>query len=102
MPSKSIKQWLENTLAPAVEKFKERQQKFHTDSGITIEPLYGPEDLTAQDQDYHRDLGYPGEYPWNWASNCLAIIRRCISEVPSYIVVARESLKIRSTGESRK
>ena len=64
MPSKSKKQWLEDTLAPALEKFKERQQKFHTDSGIPIEPLYGPEDLTTLGQDYHEDLGYPGEYPY--------------------------------------
>ena len=64
MPSKNKKQWLENTLAPAVEKVNERQPEFHTDSGITIEPLYGPEDLTAQDQDHLQDLGYPGEYPY--------------------------------------
>ena len=64
MPSKSKKQWRENTLAPAVEQFKERQQKFHTDSGITIESLYAPEDLTSQGQNYHQDLGYPGEYPY--------------------------------------
>ena len=64
MPSKSKKQWLEDTLAPTVEKFKERQEKFHTDSGIPIEPLYGPEDLSSQGQDYHQDLGYPGEYPY--------------------------------------
>ena len=64
MPSKNKKQWLENTLAPAIEKFNERQPEFHTDSGITIEPLYGPEDLTAQDQDYLQSLGYPGEYPY--------------------------------------
>ena len=64
MPSKNKKQWLENTLAPAVEKFSERQPEFQTDGGITIEPLYGPEDLTAQDQDYLQNLGYPGEYPY--------------------------------------
>ena len=64
MPSKSKKQWLEDTLAPTVEKFKERQEKFHTDSGIPIEPLYGPEDLSSQGRDYHQDLGYPGEYPY--------------------------------------
>ena len=64
MPSKNKKQWLKNTLAPAVERFKQRQPEFHTDSGITIEPLYGPEDLTASDQDYLHSLGFPGEYPY--------------------------------------
>jgi methylmalonyl-CoA mutase N-terminal domain/subunit len=64
MPSKSKKQWLQKTLGPAVEKFPERQQEFRTDSGVKIEPLYAPEDLTAQGLDYHRDLGYPGEFPY--------------------------------------
>ena len=64
MPSKSKKQWLEDTLHPAVEKYPERQKEFHTDSGIKIDPLYGPEDLADQGLDYHRDLGYPGEFPY--------------------------------------
>ena len=64
MPSKSKKQWLEDTLGPAVEKYPERQEEFRTDSGIKIDPLYGPEDLTDHGQDYHRDLGYPGEFPY--------------------------------------
>jgi methylmalonyl-CoA mutase N-terminal domain/subunit len=59
MPSKSKKQWLEKTLGPAIKKFPERQGEFRTDSGLEIEPLYVPEDL-----DYHRELGYPGEYPY--------------------------------------
>jgi methylmalonyl-CoA mutase N-terminal domain/subunit len=29
-----------------------------------IDPLYVPEDLAAQDLDYCRELGYPGEYPY--------------------------------------
>ena len=64
MPSKSKKQWLEDTLRPVVEKYPERQKEFRTDSGIKIDPLYGPEDLADQGQDYHRDLGYPGEFPY--------------------------------------
>jgi methylmalonyl-CoA mutase N-terminal domain/subunit len=64
MPSNSKKQWLEKTLGPAVEKFPERQVEFRTDSGLMIDPLYAPEDLAAQDLDYHRELGYPGEYPY--------------------------------------
>ena len=45
MPSKNKKQWLKDTLGPAVEKYPERQQNFKTDSDIPIEPLYGSEDL---------------------------------------------------------
>ena len=64
MPSKSKKQWVEDTLSPAVERFPERQQEFLTDSGLKIDPLYGPDDPGGQDSDYHRDLGYPGEFPY--------------------------------------
>ena len=72
MPSESKKQWLQKTLAPAVKRFPERQEEFCTDSGLRIGPLYTPEDLAAQDDDsdksrvfdYHRALGYPGEYPF--------------------------------------
>ena len=69
MPSKSKKQWLAETLGPAMEKYPERQSKFHTDSDIKIEPLYGPEDLDSRGLDsrafdYNEDLGYPGEFPY--------------------------------------
>ena len=64
MPSKNKKQWLEDTLGPAVEKYPERQRNFRTDSDIPIEPLYGSEDLADQGLDYHQDLGYPGEFPY--------------------------------------
>jgi len=64
MPSQSKKQWVEDTLRPAVERFPERQQEFLTDSGLKIDSLYGPDDPATQDSDYHRDLGYPGEFPY--------------------------------------
>ena len=69
MPSKSKKQWLAETLGPAVGKYPERQSEFHTDSDIKIEPLYGPDDLDSQGSDsrgfdYYEDLGYPGEFPY--------------------------------------
>ena len=72
MPSESKEQWLADTLVPAVERFPERQEEFCTDSGLSIGPLYTPEDLVAQEDDsdnsrvfdYHRALGYPGEYPF--------------------------------------
>ena len=64
MPSSSKKEWGKETLDPAVQRFHERQEKFQTDSGLEIDSLYSPEDLTAQGHDYHRDLGYPGEFPY--------------------------------------
>jgi len=41
---------------------KEQQQSFKTLSGLPIEPLYTPKDIT--DMDYLRDLGFPGDAPF--------------------------------------
>ena len=49
---------LKNTLARA----PERQPEFVTTSGIALERVYTP--LDATEQDYGRDLGFPGEYPF--------------------------------------
>ena len=62
MPSKSKREWLEKTYQPSVQRFPERNPSFETTSGTDLQPLYTPED--AATQDYHRDLGYPGEYPY--------------------------------------
>ena len=64
MPSKDKKQWYRDTLEPAVKKFPERRDKFQTDSGLAIDPLYSPEDLQSRGLDYNNDLSYPGEYPY--------------------------------------
>ena len=64
MPSKSKKQWREETLEPVIQRFRERQEEFHTDSGLKINPLYTSEDLAARGHEPQRDLGYPGEYPY--------------------------------------
>ena len=64
MPSKNKKQWRKETLEPSVERFPERKESFETDSGLTIDPLYAPEDLKAQELDFDRDIGYPGEFPY--------------------------------------
>jgi len=64
MPSTDKKQWKRDTLDPSVKKFPERREKFQTDSGLNIDPIYSPEDLQAQGLDYDNDLGYPGEYPY--------------------------------------
>lgn len=62
MSSKSKQEWIEKTLIPAFQRAPERQQKFQTGSGLTILPVYTPEDIS--DFDYLDRLGYPGEYPF--------------------------------------
>jgi len=60
--SKSKQEWQETTLTSTLKRFKERQQKFETTSGISLSQVYTPEDLT--DFDYSTWLSYPGEYPF--------------------------------------
>ncbi|BDC36214.1 MAG: methylmalonyl-CoA mutase [Candidatus Methanoliparum thermophilum] len=43
-------------------KYKERKDHFKTLSGINVDRLYTPEDIT--DVDYNEDIGYPGVYPF--------------------------------------
>jgi methylmalonyl-CoA mutase N-terminal domain/subunit len=62
MANKTKQEWRETTLAPALKRTAERQEKFETSSGVEIDTVYTPEDLP--DFDYIRDLGYPGEYPF--------------------------------------
>jgi methylmalonyl-CoA mutase N-terminal domain/subunit len=62
MANKTKQEWRETTLAPALKRAAERQEKFETSSGVEIDTVYTPEDLV--DFDYVRDLGYPGEYPF--------------------------------------
>jgi len=42
--------------------FEERQDSFTTASGVPVERVYTPVDVA--DQNYIRDLGFPGEYPY--------------------------------------
>ena len=62
MPSQSKHEWSDNTLAPLVKRFGERQPRFETSSGVEVEPLYTPEDVNGDG--YDDRLGYPGEYPF--------------------------------------
>ena len=54
--------WKDQTLKPALEKSPERESPFTTLSGVPVEGLYTPANLT--DFEYARDLGDPGEYPF--------------------------------------
>ena len=49
--------WLEST-----KSYKERKEKFVTDSGIPVKRLYTPADV--KDVDYLRDMGFPGAPPF--------------------------------------
>jgi methylmalonyl-CoA mutase, N-terminal domain len=50
-------QWLQETYKSAAE----RPARFSTVSDMEVEPVYGPQDVSA---DFERDIGYPGEYPY--------------------------------------
>ena len=54
--------WRSTTRAKALSRSPERQERFLTTSGATIQDLYTPADIAALDED--RDLGRPGEYPY--------------------------------------
>jgi methylmalonyl-CoA mutase N-terminal domain/subunit len=45
----------------AYDKAAERDAEFSTMSGVSIKPLYTPEDVQG---DYDEKVGYPGEYPY--------------------------------------
>ena len=64
MTSHSKEEWQENTLAPVVKRYPEREEQFRTESGIEQDTIYVPQGLDSSGFDYDRDLGYPGEYPF--------------------------------------
>jgi methylmalonyl-CoA mutase N-terminal domain/subunit len=62
MADRTKQEWRDTTLAPALKRATERQDRFETSSGVEIDTVYTQEDLP--DFDYIRDLGFPGEYPF--------------------------------------
>lgn len=62
MADRTKQEWRDTTLAPALKRASERQDRFETSSGVEIDTVYTQEDLP--DSDYIRDLGFPGEYPF--------------------------------------
>jgi len=62
--SREKHEWEENTLRPSTDRFKERTDKFTTDSGLEIEPVYSPEDISQGQEEYLDKLGFPGQYPY--------------------------------------
>lgn len=57
----SKQQWMDTTRRKFVARAKERSAEFTTSSGIVVDPLYTPADVTL---DYPQDLGFPGEFPF--------------------------------------
>ncbi len=56
--------WEETTLAKALGRFPERRPSFTNLSNNEVRRLYTEEDLEQVGFDYHKDLGYPGEFPF--------------------------------------
>jgi len=57
-----MQKWKDGVLANSLAKFQERKSQYLTDAGRTIERLYTP--IEIQDQNYVRDLGFPGKFPY--------------------------------------
>ncbi len=58
----AAEQWEETDVQRSQARFPERREPFTTISGLPIERLYTPADVA--EQDYERDLGLPGRYPY--------------------------------------
>ena len=62
--SKSKEEWRYNTLAPLLKRVPNRKGTFDTSSSIEIDEIYCPEDVDSSQEQYEKELGYPGEYPY--------------------------------------
>ncbi|MCL0089354.1 methylmalonyl-CoA mutase family protein [Dehalococcoidia bacterium] len=60
--STNKQEWQAKTLDPALKRSAQREEEFQTASGIALDVVYAPDDLSGFD--YARDLSYPGEYPY--------------------------------------
>jgi len=55
-------EWRRAVLQASLQRFPHRKPGFNTLSGIPINDLYTPADLGHQD--FARDIGFPGQYPY--------------------------------------
>lgn len=60
-PTEVQRRWETQTLAPSLQKAPERREAFETSSGIPLERIYVPTQLSP---DYLDSLGFPGQYPF--------------------------------------
>ena len=58
----ALEKWEETSLQKTLASMPERQERFMTTSSEPINRLYTP--LDVAEQEYGRDLGLPGEYPY--------------------------------------
>lgn len=58
------KKWEGEYLEAISQKKSGRERKFVTDNGLSIKPVYTPQDLTELNFDFAKDLGFPGQYPF--------------------------------------
>jgi len=56
--------WMQTTRAKAVARSPERKDAFTTSSGITLPPVYTPEEGAADADELLGRIGFPGEYPF--------------------------------------
>ena len=57
------REWEDDTVAPTLDRFGERRERFVTDTGgQEVQRLYTPDDVA--DLDHDADLGFPGEEPY--------------------------------------
>ncbi|BDG07576.1 acyl-CoA mutase large subunit family protein [Anaeromyxobacter paludicola] len=54
--------WTAGELAAALARMPRRKERFETDSGIPIPDVLDP--ASRREEDFRRDLGYPGRYPF--------------------------------------
>lgn len=62
---KQHEEWSEKVLKPWVDKHGERSNKFSASQGmIPVDALYTPLSLENMGNDYLKDIGFPGQYPY--------------------------------------
>ena len=62
--STSKQEWQDSVLAPVTRRFPERRESFATDSGLSLDTVYTPDDNGRAAGGYHDAIGYPGEFPY--------------------------------------
>ena len=62
--STSKQEWQDSTLSRVTGRFPERREEFATDSGLSLDTVYTPEDGAPVASEYVDAIGYPGEFPY--------------------------------------
>lgn len=61
--STNKQEWQDSTLSRVTQRFPERREEFATDSGLSLDTVYTPEDGNSGGE-YVDAIGYPGEFPY--------------------------------------